>query len=87
MSTSLCKPPEPICFTGNMAQNWQEFTEQLHWFLAGTESIEKSDTIKIGIMLTQVGKEACEIYKTFYWDDEGDAIKFYQSFQRVLHAS
>ena len=52
MSANLCKPLEPMCFTGNVAQNWQEFSEQLHWFLAGTEVSDKSDEVKIGITLT-----------------------------------
>jgi len=30
-------------------RNWQDFREQLQWFLAGTESTEKSDGVKIGI--------------------------------------
>ena len=48
---NLCKPPDPLLLTGNIVQNWKEFKEQLHWFLAGTESASKSDEIKIGIML------------------------------------
>ena len=76
MSASLCKPPKRICFTANMAQNWQEFAEQLHWFLAGTESSDKSDVVKNGIMLMHAGKEAHKIYETFHWAEEGDAMKF-----------
>ena len=56
MALSICKPPEPLSFTGNAAHNWQEFEEQLTWFLAGTESSEKSNSVKIGIMLTDAGK-------------------------------
>ena len=76
MSASLCKPPASICFTGNMARNWQELEEQLQWFLAGTKSSDKSDAVKIRIMLTHAGKEAHEIYKTFQWAEEGDTMKF-----------
>ena len=52
------KPPDPISFTRNAARNWQEFEEHLTWFLAGTKSSEKSNSVKIGIMLTHAGKEA-----------------------------
>jgi len=38
--------------------------EQLQWFLEGTESTEKNNKGKIGIMLSHAGKEAREIYKT-----------------------
>ena len=42
-------------------QNWREFSEQLQWFLEGTESAEKGDKVEIGIMLSYAGKEAQEI--------------------------
>ena len=73
---SICKPPEALSFNGNVAQNWKEFEEQLIWFLEGTESSEKSDMIKIGIMLSHAGKEARDVYKTLPWDTEGDNKKF-----------
>ena len=63
----LCKPPESLSFTGNVTHNWQDFVEQLQWFLEGTESTEKGDNVKIGIMLSYAGKEAREIYKTLPW--------------------
>ena len=47
----LCKPPEPLSFMGNVVQNWQEFSEQLQWFLEGTESAEKGDKVKIGCLM------------------------------------
>ena len=73
---NLCRQPDPVSFTGNIAQNWKDFEEQLHWFLAGTESASKSDEIKIGIMLSHAGKEAREVYKTLPWAAEGDDKKF-----------
>ena len=73
---NLCRQPDPVLFTGNIAQNWKDFEEQLHWFLAGTESASKSDEIKIGIMLSHAGKEAREVYKTLPWAAEGDDKKF-----------
>ena len=72
----LCKPPEPLSFTGNVAQNWREFVEQLQWFLEGIESTDKGEKVKIGIMLLHAGKEALEIYKTLPWANAGDADKF-----------
>ena len=65
----LYKLPEPLSFTGNVAQNWRDFAEQLdlQWFLEGTESTEKGNKVKIGIMLSHAGKEVREIYKTLPW--------------------
>jgi len=79
---NLCKPPEPLCLTGNNAKNWHEFKEQLQWFLAGTESSDKSDPVKIGIMLSHAGKDAREVYKTLTWAEDGDQNKF----DKVLEA-
>lgn len=80
---NLCKPPEPLCLTGNNnAKNWREFKEQLQWFLAGTESSDKSDPVKIGIMLSHAGKDAREVYKTLTWTEDGDKDKF----DKVLEA-
>ena len=73
---SICKPPEALSFNGNVAQNWKEFEEQLIWFLEGTESSEKSDMVKIGIMLSHAGKEARDVYKTLPQDTDGDNKKF-----------
>ena len=67
-----CKSPDPLQLPGN---NWHEFKQQLQWFLAGTESTEKSDAVKIGLMLSHAGKEAREVYKTLAWA-AGDKNKF-----------
>ena len=76
MALSICKLPKPLSFTVNVACNWQEFEEQLTWFLAGTESTEKSDSVKIRIMLSHAGKEAREIYKRLPQIEPGDKMKF-----------
>jgi len=76
ITMNLCKPTEPLRLTGNNAKNWSEFKEQLQWFLARTESSDKPDTAKIGIMLSHAGKEAREVYKTLVWAAEGDKDKF-----------
>ena len=74
---NLCKPPDPLCLSGNNDKNWREFKEQLVWFLEGTESTGKSDGAKIGIiMLSHAGKEARELYKTLPWAAEDDNKKF-----------
>ena len=79
---NLCKPPEPLLLIGNDARNWCEFKEQLQWFLEGTESTEKSDGAKIDIMLSHMGNDAKELYKTLPWKEEGDEKKF----KKVLEA-
>ena len=75
MTSNLCKPPEPLQLTGNNSRNWQEFKEQLQWFLAGNESTDKPDVAKIKIMLSHAGRDAWEVYKTLPWSAEGDDKK------------
>ena len=53
ITMNLCKPPEPLQLMGNNAKNWSKFKEQLQWFLARTESSDKPDAAKIGIMLSK----------------------------------
>ena len=76
MAGSLCKPPDPVSFDGNATRNWQEFEEQLKWFIEGSKCGEKSDAVKIGIMLTHAGKYAREIYKMLQWEEDGDKMNF-----------
>ena len=71
MTSNLSKPPEPLRLTGNNSRNWREFKEQLQWFLAGTESTDKPDAAKIGIMLSHAGRDAREVTKLFHGQQKG----------------
>ena len=74
---NICKPPEPLCLSGNNAKNWCEFNRRtVAMVFSGIESNEKSDAAKIGIMLSYAGKEAREVYKTLTWAADGDKDKF-----------
>ena len=50
--------------------------------MAGTESTDKPDVAKIGIMLSHAGRDAREVYKTLPWSAEVDDKKF----DKVLEA-
>ena len=63
-------------FEENVSQNWKEFEEQLTWFLEETESSNKSDMVKISIMLSHARKEAIEVHKTLQWNAEGHNQRF-----------
>ena len=79
---NLYKSPELLRLTGNNVTNWCKFKEQLQWFLGGTESTEKSDGTKVGIMLSHTGKDARELYKTLSQREDGDDKKI----KKVLKA-
>jgi len=74
---TICKPPNKLSFVGNTAQNWQEFEEQLRWFLAGTESAEKSDQFKPRLEL------CCPIWAKRL----GRRTKSYSEIQKVIKIS
>ena len=84
MTSNLCEPPKPLRLTGNNSRNWREFKEQLQWFLAGTESTNKPDAVKIGIMLSHAGRDARVVYKTLPWSAEG--LGDDKKFDKVLEA-
>ena len=69
MALGVCKLLKPLSFMGNPVCNWQEFKEQLTWFIPGTESSE------IRIMLTHAGKEVHEIYKTLSWTEPDNKMQ------------
>ena len=50
--------------------------KQLIWFLEGTETPEKSNMAKIGIMLSHSGEEVRDVYKTLQWEANGDDKNF-----------
>ena len=54
----------------------------MQWFVGGTESSDKSDPVKIEIMLSHAVKDAREVYKTLTWAEDGDQNKF----DKVLEA-
>lgn len=75
---NLCKSLEPLHLTDNNARNWFEFKEQLQWFLKGPKSTKKSDGTKIGIMLSNIGKDARKLYKTLSLKMKRNLRKFWK---------
>ena len=73
---TICKLPETLSLCGNVSPNWKDFREQLLWFLAWTESFNKSIMVKIDIMLSHAKKEVREVCKILQWNEEGDNQKF-----------
>ena len=75
---SLCKLPNLLSLTGNIAQNWREFEEQLKWYLAGKEADKKPDLAKIHIMLSHVARKP----ETSTTSDKNKFDKVLEAFQR-----
>ena len=81
MALGVCKLLKPLSFMGNPVRNWQEFKEQLTWFIPGTESSE------IRIMLTHAGRKCMRFTKHFLGLNltiKCKVIAVLYSFQRLL---
>lgn len=64
------KPPEGLRLSGNLAQNWKKFRQQLDLFLEATEPEKpRSAKQKAAILLHIAGPDALEVYNTFQCTD------------------
>lgn len=63
------KLPASLNLEGNVAQNWKKFKQQFEIYLVATGKNEKSDEIKIALLLNIIGEEGVEIYNNFTLSD------------------
>ena len=68
-------PPKELSFTGNLSENWRKWKRQFQLYLTATESHEKSNAVKTSQLLTAIGEKARDVYYTFTFDSEADAMK------------
>lgn len=59
------KPPKGLSLTGDVAQNWKIFSQKFTIFLNANEFTQKSDDVKIAMLLNAVGDEGLQLYNTF----------------------
>ncbi len=69
------KPPNILMSEGNLAENWRKWERQFKLFLVASGIGEKSAKVQASTLLHVIGENALEVYNTFAWDDEGDAMK------------
>ena len=70
-ATSLIlKPPPPLSFKGNIAENWKKWIRKFENYLDATETDGKADKIKVAVLIHAIGEEAVEKYETFDLTDE-----------------
>ena len=72
---SKFRPPEPLIFEGNLADQWDRWKQQFEIYLIATESTEKAEKIKTSILLTCIGKQGLDIYNTFTFCEDDDKMK------------
>ena len=62
------KQPPPLCFTGNVLQNFKRWRQQFEIYLRASGKLEKGEIDNktlIAILLHTIGTEAYDIYNTF----------------------
>ena len=75
MASSL-KGPEPLDFSASdLANEWKQWRKRCEWFLVATRKDEDDQEVKVGVVLTLLGKEGMRIYETFVFATAGDAKK------------
>lgn len=59
------KPPQPLSFEGNVKENWNNWKQRFHLYLAATGLDSKPQARQVAICLHVIGEEALEKYNTF----------------------
>ena len=67
--------PSPFSFEGNLSEKWKTWKSGFDFYICATESDQKSDKIKAGILLKCIGKRRREIYETFDFVNAADKLK------------
>ncbi|GBN38205.1 Transposon Ty3-G Gag-Pol polyprotein [Araneus ventricosus] len=63
------RPPAPLKFSiGNVKEKWRKWRQELENYLLATEKDERTDKIKIAILLNLLGSEGLEIFNTFKFE-------------------
>lgn len=68
--------PGQMSFKGNIASNWRLWKQKFEIYLIASGKSNKSDDVKIAILLNLLSDEGIEIYNTFEYDQDNDAKKF-----------
>ncbi|GFU04967.1 transposon Ty3-G Gag-Pol polyprotein [Trichonephila clavipes] len=76
------RPPAPLQFSlGNVKEKWQKWRQELENYLLATEKDDRTDKIKIAILLNLLGSEGLEIYNTFKLESKANVSEVLQKFE------
>ncbi len=64
--------PNVLSLTGNTAENWRRFMQQLNIYLIASGNDEARDKMKVSLLLNFAGEEAIEVFNTFTFEKEED---------------
>jgi len=60
-------PPEKLSFDGDVAEQWKQWRQMFELYMDAKEATDKSDKVKIGMLLSAMGPDGVERYNTFHW--------------------
>ena len=67
------KPPGNFNPVGlEVATSWLKWSEQFDFFMKATEKDTKDSDVQVAILLTLLGAEAMDIYRSFEWVTAAD---------------
>ena len=69
-------PPSPLVLEGNIREHWKNWKQELQLYMVATESDGKPDKVKSSILLTCIGPQAREIYNTFSFANNEEALNY-----------
>ena len=67
------KPPKPLLSDGNIAERRKLWIEELEWYLVATESDDKPEKVRAGILLHCLGSKG--FYKTVNFNEANDQLR------------
>ncbi|GFU56860.1 uncharacterized protein TNCV_2437391 [Trichonephila clavipes] len=75
--------PAPLQFSlGNVKEKWRKWRQELENYLLSTEKDDRTDKIKIAILLNLLGSEGLEIYNTFKLESKANFSEVLQKFEK-----
>ena len=68
--------PEPLKEGGNLPEKWKRFKRTFLQFLVATGRVDKTDPVKIALLLRTIGQRGNDIYESFTWETEAGKDKY-----------
>ncbi|GFU78977.1 transposon Ty3-G Gag-Pol polyprotein [Trichonephila clavipes] len=76
------RPPAPLQFSlGSVEEKWRKWRQELKNYLLATEKDDRTDKVKIAILLNLLGSEGLEIYNTFKLESKANFSEVFQNFE------
>ncbi|XP_076666560.1 uncharacterized protein LOC143368070 [Andrena cerasifolii] len=64
------KIPAQLEFSGNIADNYKKYKQRFEIYLTANDFQQKSDEIKVAMLLNTIGEEGIEIFNNFDFSDD-----------------